>query len=290
MPPKRPSPLASPAHRRASAHGPRRARLVAVGADRLEHVRDVRQAGVGGGEGRHDLASVRRDAKGVEAGDLQALGGGDEAEDANHREAAVVQLDNEATLLLLGRELLLEAEGVEQVEGDRVRELVRELGEVARLAATHVVLLAIHLEGRGGLGPHLQEADEAQDLELGRRGERVPLVSRAARRRDVSVAHGRDVRHGGAERALDVAREVDAVRLDAVADERGHRNAAVLDLGLPEPGDRLLGGVADAERVPVADDRVGLLGESLEAGLVGDLRRGPRLGVERDLEQFFQFA
>merc|ERR1719453_1911677 len=66
-------------------------------------------------------------------------------------------------------------------------------------------------------------------------------------------------------------REVDAVRLDAEADEGGHRDAAVLDLGLAEPADRLRRGLADVERVPVADDRVQLDRKVLEASLVGDL-------------------
>merc|ERR1719453_2094365 len=72
-------------------------------------------------------------------------------------------------------------------------------------------------------------------------------------------------------------RERDAVRLDAEADEGGHRDAAVLDLGVAEPADRLRRRLADVERVPVADDRVELDGELLEAGGVLDLGRGPGL-------------
>ena len=35
-------------------------------------------------------------------------------------------------------------------------------------------------------------------------------------------------------------REVDAIRVDAVADEAGHRDAAVLDLGVAQPADGVL--------------------------------------------------
>mmetsp|Transcript_63856 Transcript_63856/g.170303 ORF Transcript_63856/g.170303 Transcript_63856/m.170303 type:complete len:331 (+) Transcript_63856:281-1273(+) len=267
----------------------RAGRLVAEGADRLEHVRDEGQRGVGRGEGRHDLAGVRLDAEAVEAGHLQALGGRDEAEDADLREAAVVDLREERLLLALGRHLGGEAERIPQVEGHRVREgrlvRARELGEVARLAAAHVVLLAVGLEHEAGLGPHLEEADDHEDLQLRRGGERIPLVGRAARRRDVSEADGRErrARADAAERALDVPREADAVGLDAVANERGHRDAAVLDLGVAEPADRLRRRLSDVERVPEANHRVELLGELLEAGLVRDLARRPRLGVEGHL-------
>mmetsp|Transcript_63855 Transcript_63855/g.170298 ORF Transcript_63855/g.170298 Transcript_63855/m.170298 type:complete len:326 (+) Transcript_63855:281-1258(+) len=262
----------------------RAGRLVAEGADRLEHVRDEGQRGVGRGEGRHDLAGVRLDAEAVEAGHLQALGGRDEAEDADLREAAVVDLREERLLLALGRHLGGEAERIPQVEGHRVREgrlvRARELGEVARLAAAHVVLLAIELERGRRLGEHLEEANHAEDLHLARRGERVPLVGRPARRRDVRKADRREV---VAEVALDVPREVDAVRLDAVADKGRHRHAAVLDLGVAEPADRLRRRLSDVERVPEANHRVELLGELLEAGLVRDLARRPRLGVEGHL-------
>mmetsp|Transcript_67622 Transcript_67622/g.202135 ORF Transcript_67622/g.202135 Transcript_67622/m.202135 type:complete len:305 (-) Transcript_67622:58-972(-) len=274
----------------------RAGRLVAEGADRLEHVRDEGQRGVGRGEGRHDLAGVRLDAEAVEAGHLQALGGRDEAEDADLREAAVVDLREERLLLALGRHLGGEAERIPQVEGHRVREgrlvRARELGEVARLAAAHVVLLAVGLEHEAGLGPHLEEADDHEDLQLRRGGERIPLVGRAARRRDVSEADGRErrARADAAERALDVPREADAVGLDAVANERGHRDAAVLDLGLAQEADGRRVGVTpelalgQLERVVVADDRVELLGLLREAGLVHHLDRDARRRGKRGLE------
>merc|ERR1719156_133237 len=87
-------------------------------ADLLDHVGDVGQGRVGGGEGRHVLAAVPGEAERVEAGDDEALGCRDEAEDADHREAAVVDLGEQRLLLALGRHVLGEAEGVPEVEGD----------------------------------------------------------------------------------------------------------------------------------------------------------------------------
>ena len=55
----------------------------------------------------------------------QALGRRDQAEDADHREAAVVDFSEERLLLALGRHLLGEAEEVPQVERHRVRVALR---------------------------------------------------------------------------------------------------------------------------------------------------------------------
>merc|ERR1719456_1616355 len=131
---------------------------------------------------------------------------------------------------------------------------------------------------------HLEEANRADDLELGRRGEGIPLVRRAAGRRDVTEGDGGDVRVHRADRGLERPREVDAVGLEAVADEASHGDTAVLDLGVAEPADVLRRGLADAERVPVADDRVELDRELLEASGILDLARRPRLvrEVRRD--------
>ena len=84
-------------------------------------------------------------------------------------------------------------------------------------------------------------------------------------------------------RAAGGAREADAVRLHAVANERGHRDAAVLDLSVAEPADGLRRALADVERIPEANRRVELLGELLEASSVRDLARGPRLGLDGEL-------
>merc|ERR1719174_168298 len=123
---------------------------------------------------------------------------GDEAEDAEHGEAAVVDLGAQPLGLLLGRGVLAEAERVEQVERQRVRPvlLVEEAAEgrvVAGLATLDVVLLAVGLDHGRELADGLEEAHRADDLHLGPRGERVPLVTRPARRRDARV---RDTRGG----------------------------------------------------------------------------------------------
>ena len=61
---------------------------VAVAADVLGHGLDEGQDIVGGRERRHVLAAVAREAEAVEAGHDQALGGREEAEEADHRQAA----------------------------------------------------------------------------------------------------------------------------------------------------------------------------------------------------------
>ena len=95
----------------------------------------------------------------------------------------------------------------------------------------------------------MQRAGNGRALASG--GERVPLVGRAARRGDVGEADRRQV---VAEVALDVPREADAVGLDAVADEGGHGDTAVLDLGVAEEtnglGLHVL--VDNVERIPEA--------------------------------------
>ena len=70
-------------------------------------------------------------------------------------------------------------------------------------------------------------------------------------------------------RASKAPREVQA-RLNREANKGRHRNAAMLDLGVAEPGDVLLGGLADVHRVPIAEDGVKLR-QALEASLVADL-------------------
>ena len=61
--------------------------------------------------------------------------------------------------------------------------------------------------------------------------------------------------------AGDRPREDDAVRVHAEADEAGHRDAAVLQLGVAQPADRALRAeveeveVGEAERVPEAEAR-----------------------------------
>merc|ERR1711924_547993 len=127
-----------------------------------------------GTEGRHDVTRVPLDAdRGKARNGARHLRLGQEAEEADLREAAVVDLGKEALGLLLGRGILREAKGVEQVERHRVREL-REGGEVARLAAAHVVRLTLLREDVRVLAAELEEADRQDDLPLGDLGQVVP--------------------------------------------------------------------------------------------------------------------
>ena len=84
-----------------------------------------------------------------------------------------------------------------------------------------------------------------------------------------------------------------STQMQTVADEAGHRDAAVLDLGVAQPADGVLVaatpeiGVGEAERVVEADDRVQLDGEGLEVrlGLLdldGSAGRGRRHEGGRD--------
>merc|ERR1719222_1435048 len=79
---------------------------VAVAADVLGHALDEGEDRVGCREGRHDFAAVACKAEVVEARDDEALGGGDEAKEADHREPAVVHLGNERLLFALLRQFL----------------------------------------------------------------------------------------------------------------------------------------------------------------------------------------
>ena len=63
-----------------------------------------------------------------------------------------------------------------RTERDRVGHDALERRELARLAARHVVLVAVSLEDGLRLGADLEEANEEDDLELGRRRQGVPLV------------------------------------------------------------------------------------------------------------------
>mmetsp|Transcript_11492 Transcript_11492/g.29429 ORF Transcript_11492/g.29429 Transcript_11492/m.29429 type:complete len:268 (-) Transcript_11492:151-954(-) len=254
-----------------------------LGSTRVEHLLHERQASVIGREGSHWLARVLGDVERVEARHDQALRGGDEANDAEHRKAAVVDLGKQALGLTLRRRLRGEAEGIEEVEWNRVRHLALELRVVAGLAAAHIVLLAIRRKEDGRLAAQLQEANGKDDLQLGRRWQRIPLIAGTACCRNLRVGEGRDAmvrRH-----ALDVARPVDAVSLHHVTHKGSHRNAAVLDLSVAEPPNSLLAHVADAERVVITENGIELVSKLLEASLVRDLAARPwLLGRRVDLE------
>jgi hypothetical protein len=110
----------------------------------------------------------------------------------------------------------------------------------------------------------------APDLELAIRGDLVPELRGRLR----GVVAG------------DVQRELEAVGVEAVADEASHRDAAVLDLRVPEEADGLLVrrvpelGVRERQRVPEAHDGVELDGELLEVrlGLLDGHAGAGRLG------------
>ena len=118
----------------------------------------------------------------------------------------------------------------------------------------------------------------AYDLDLGDLGEGVPDGGRR------EAVEGRVVRKLSRQRE----RPADAILVNDVADKAGHRNTAVLNLGVPEEADRcvlrlLRKGecLGQPHWVPEADGRVEILGERLEVrdrihahvGAHGDLRR-----------------
>merc|ERR1712216_417335 len=213
-----------------------------------------------GVEGRHDVARVGLEAQGRQArhGALQ-LRLGEEAEETDHGEAAVVDLGDEPLRLLLGGLVLGDLEGVVQVEWHWVRQLV-EGGEVSRLAATHVVGLAVRLENIRVLAPELEEGNGEDDLPLGGLGGEVPHLLRG------------DVRGDVVPRAL--GWPVDAVGMDNVADEAEHGDTAVFDLRLAQEANRRLVRVTpeltpgEVQRVEVPDHRVQLLCLILQASQV----------------------
>ena len=200
----------------------------------------------------------------------------------NHGQAAVVDLGEEA-LLLVGRGHVAEAEAerVVKVEQDLLERAALALDGrvVARLAALGVV--RVRLREAGALAVRLEHAHRREDLELADHGDVRPLLlGRAAR----------DVAPVGQDRVVardDVADEV-ARRLHEEAEEAGHGDAAVLDLGVAQVADRRLVAeapeveVGAAERVPDALEGQGrrVLGaEALEVRLgLLDLDRRARRG------------
>ena len=145
--------------------------------------------------------------------------------------------------------------------------------------AQTVAVVHVALRVAGALAVRLEHADGGEDLRLGEEGHVVPLLEgRAAR--DVAPV-GRDgVLAGNEGRA---ARDE--------AEERGHGDAAVLDLRVPEPADVRLDGVdavlgedrgaREVERVPVAGRAGHRVLERLEVRLRLRhlrLRRGRRDG------------
>merc|ERR1719311_473528 len=128
-------------------------------------------AGNGYLEGHHRVARVGGDdALQQRHGALNLLLR-QEAEDAEHGEAAVVDLGDEQRLLLLGRQANVPLERVVQVEADPVGKLLRgrvEGRKVAGLASLHVVRGAVEPD----LRPPLKEANAKDNLPLGNVGKR----------------------------------------------------------------------------------------------------------------------
>ena len=113
-----------------------------------------------------------------------------------------------------------------EVERHRVRdlELVAGLRRVEARERARLATLGVVSAARAGLREELEEADEEDDLPLARLRDLIPKLGR---------------RLGGVV-ARDVDGELHAVRVEAVADEAGHRDAAVLDLGVAQPADGVL--------------------------------------------------
>eukprot|EP00308_Calcidiscus_leptoporus_P016591 CAMPEP_0119403890 /NCGR_PEP_ID=MMETSP1334-20130426/143615_1 /TAXON_ID=127549 /ORGANISM="Calcidiscus leptoporus, Strain RCC1130" /LENGTH=394 /DNA_ID=CAMNT_0007427841 /DNA_START=178 /DNA_END=1363 /DNA_ORIENTATION=- len=234
----------------------------------LDHLLDEGQADIARAEGGHRLALVEGDDA-VEERHVEALGSAEEAKDSNHREAAVVDLHQQPALLGRLVHLAEELERIVQVEGHRVRDelALLERRVVARLAALGVVR-DLHL------ADPLKQEDGAEDLQLARGGDGIPLLIGEASGCDVGEHRRRlhllprEARRELSKRASgDRPREDNPVGLEAVAHERRHCHAAVLDLGVAQPADgRLLPLVVQvdvhhAKRVPEPNVWVEAVGE-----------------------------
>merc|ERR1719174_2614499 len=151
-----------------------------------------------------------------------------------------------------------------------------ECREHARLAAAHVVSAKAWAEGRRSFGIELEDADSQDDLQLRFVGDALPERRRADAGRAELVAR-------------DLPREVDAIRVDAVTDEAGHRDAAVLDLRMAEEANGRFVGlppeltIGQVERIIESDRRVEVLGERLQVGLGLSTHRERRDSSEGDL-------
>merc|ERR1719224_169829 len=139
-----------------------------------------------------------------------------------------------------------------------------ECREEARLAAPHVVSALAWAEGLRSFGVELKDANRQDDLQL--RFVEDPLPER--RRADAGCAELV---------AGDLPRKVDAIRVDAVADEASHRDAAVLDLRVAQEADGRLVGLlpeltlSEVEGIKETNRRVEFFGQCLQIGL----RLGP---------------
>merc|ERR1719478_1979728 len=91
-------------------------------------------------------------------------------------------------------------------------------------ATAHVMRSAVSSK----LTPELQNANETEDLNLRGSWQRIPLIWRASS--CCNVAEGNVTRQ--------LPRENDVIRLQTKANESRHRNAAVLELSMPQEPNR----------------------------------------------------
>mmetsp|Transcript_5646 Transcript_5646/g.35049 ORF Transcript_5646/g.35049 Transcript_5646/m.35049 type:complete len:287 (-) Transcript_5646:27-887(-) len=210
----------------------------------------------------HDVARVLREAlDGIERRHDEALRGGEHGHDGELGGAAVVELDVEAALLRLGIVINEEVERVVEVE-EELRALAHERRVVARDSARLGVVRDLSRD----LAVRLEHADEGEDLELADHRDVVPLLLRGDVLDVAAVRHGRVG-------ALDGVK-----RLHAEAEERGHGDAAVLDLGVAKVADGLLvregpeRHLGAAKRVPEAE--AGAEGVAVRLGELSELLLG----------------
>ena len=188
--------------------------------------------------------------------------GAKEAKDTKLCKTSIVDLGPQSLLLGLLGHALVESKGVvKALEGDGVGDGI-ESGVLARDASLGVVSKTrLHSATGGQFAVKFKEANEENDLNAGGEGEGIPLLGgRKVGGGEGSAVHG----HGPG--------EVD-VGLHAVADEGGHGDTAVLDLGLSEPANGELvtlspeSRVGDTKGVEEANDGVELGSKFLEISL-----------------------
>ena len=196
--------------------------------------------------------------------------GAKEAKDTKLCKTSIVDLSPQSLLLGLFGHALVESKGVvKALEGNGVGDGI-EGGVLARDASLGVVSKTRLNSATGGqFAVKFKETNEENDLNTGGEGEGIPLLGgRKVGGGEGSAVHG----HGPG--------EVD-VGLHAVADEGGHGDTAVLDLGLSEPANGELialapeSRVGDAKGIEEANDGVELGAKFLEVSLCfrGNSRR-----------------
>ena len=128
-----------------------------------------------------------------------------------------------------------------------------------------VAVVHVALRVAGALAVRLEHADGHGDLELSDRGQIVPLLL---------GAHAGDV---ATVRREEVLARHDGEALDDEAEERGHGDAAVLDLGVAQVADGRL--VAEAPEVALGDEVEGVpeacAGDAGRRAVAASLARRP---------------